>query len=432
MFWNNTFLIYSDESETFSILKTIRHYNLNKQKIQRMKKILLLALASFSNYYFSQSWNLTGNSGTNPTTDFIGTTDNQPLVFKINGSEKMRLSSNGRLVFYDVHSQTWSYNLYIGGGNEVPSNNPAGINYANVAVGLGSMSSNTTGSSNTALGYNTMTNSTSGSGNLALGINAMQFSVTANNNVAVGLNNLGGMVSGEFNTAVGFAALRAWGSTASVPLIGNTAVGKAALLRLIDGNYNTVLGQNSFMNTTKGNYNIAIGSNNVPDAQNASGNIYIGNNLIPINPQPSNELNIGNWIVGNNGTIGIGQFISPLPADGSTQDGNKYKLFVKDGIRTEKVKVDVSSANGWADYVFKKDYKLNSLESVEKHIEEKGHLPNIPSAKEVKENGINLGEMDAKLLEKIEELTLYVIQLNKDVEQLKEENKEFKKTINSK
>ncbi|MDN5480947.1 MAG: hypothetical protein L0G30_05155 [Chryseobacterium sp.] len=341
----------------------------------------------------------------------------------------MRLSPNGRLVFYDIHSQTWAYNLYIGGGNEVPSNNPGGINYANVAVGLGSMSSNTTGSSNTALGYNTMTNSTTGTGNLALGINAMQLSVNASNNVAVGLNNLSGMVNGEFNTAVGFMALRAWGSTASVPLIGNTAVGKTALLRLLDGNYNTVMGQNSFMNTKKGNYNIAIGSNNAPDAENAAGNIFIGNNLVPVNPQPSNELNIGNWIVGNNGTIGIGQFTNPLPANGSTSDGTKYKLFVKEGIRTEKVKVDIASANGWADYVFKKDYKLSTLDAVEKHIEEKGHLPNIPSAQEVVKNGINLGEMDAKLLEKIEELTLYVIQLNKGFKQLREENKELKKTI---
>jgi hypothetical protein len=391
-----------------------------------MKKTLLFTLVSLSHFYFSQSWNTTGNSGTNPATDFVGTRDNQPLIFKINGSEKMRLSPSGRLVFYNINSQTWAYNLYIGGGNEVPSDNPTG-SYANVAVGLGSMSSNTTGSSNTALGYNTMTNSTIGIGNLALGINAMQFSVDASNNVAVGLNNLSGMVSGEFNTAVGFQALRATGSTASIPLIGNTAVGKTALLRLIDGNYNTVLGQNSFLNTKKGNYNIAIGSNNVPDAENAAGNIYIGNNLLPVNPQPSNELNIGNWIIGNNGTIGIGQFTTPLTADGSTPDGTKYKLFVKDGIRTEKVKVDIASANGWADYVFNKGYKLLSLSDVEKHIDEKGHLPNVPSADDVVKNGVNLGEMDAKLLEKIEELTLYVIQLNKDVKKLEEENKQLKR-----
>ncbi|REC49017.1 cell wall anchor protein [Chryseobacterium pennipullorum] len=83
-----------------------------------------------------------------------------------------------------------------------------------------------------------------------------------------------------------------------------------------------------------------------------------------------------------------------------------------------EVKADV-----WADYVFKKDYQLKSLDEVEKHIAEKGHLPNIPSAEEVLKNGINVAEMNARLLEKIEELTLYSIQQNK---QLQEENKVLK------
>lgn len=58
----------------------------------------------------------------------------------------------------------------------------------------------------------------------------------------------------------------------------------------------------------------------------------------------------------------------------SCSDCSNYRLFVKDGIKTEKVKVEIASANGWTDYVFEKNYKLNSLESVEKHIEEKGAL----------------------------------------------------------
>ncbi|SFZ93274.1 hypothetical protein SAMN05216324_1053 [Chryseobacterium limigenitum] len=82
----------------------------------------------------------------------------------------------------------------------------------------------------------------------------------------------------------------------------------------------------------------------------------------------------------------------------------------------------------------KNDYKLNSLEEVEQHIQEKGHLPNIPSADEVVKNGINLGEMDAKLLEKIEELTLYSIEQNKQIksqsekiEKLEKQSEELKK-----
>jgi hypothetical protein len=63
----------------------------------------------------------------------------------------------------------------------------------------------------------------------------------------------------------------------------------------------------------------------------------------------------------------------------------------------------------WSDFVFKKDYNLPTLAEVEKHIREKGNLENIPGEKEVLENGISLGEMNAKLLQKIEELTLYSI-----------------------
>lgn len=86
-------------------------------------------------------------------------------------------------------------------------------------------------------------------------------------------------------------------------------------------------------------------------------------------------------------------------------------------------------ANVWADYVFKKDYKLKTLEEVEKHIAEKGYLPNIPSAAEVMEKGINVAEMDAKLLEKIEELTLYSIEQNKRLQLQSEEINELKRQV---
>lgn len=85
--------------------------------------------------------------------------------------------------------------------------------------------------------------------------------------------------------------------------------------------------------------------------------------------------------------------------------------------------------NVWADYVFNKDYQLLNLEEVEKHINKNGHLPNIPSAKEVIEKGINVAQMDAKLLEKIEELTLYSIEQNKQLKSQSEEINELKKQV---
>ncbi|CAL2083193.1 hypothetical protein [Tenacibaculum sp. 190524A05c] len=107
------------------------------------------------------------------------------------------------------------------------------------------------------------------------------------------------------------------------------------------------------------------------------------------------------------------------------------KLAVNGTIHAKEVRVDL---NNWPDYVFESTYKLPTLEEVEQQIKEKGHLPNIPSAEEVEKNGAQLGEMNKKLLEKIEELTLYTIQQEKDnkkmlliIEKLEERISELEK-----
>lgn len=105
------------------------------------------------------------------------------------------------------------------------------------------------------------------------------------------------------------------------------------------------------------------------------------------------------------------------------------KLDVKGTIHSQEVKVDMDN---WSDFVFKKDYSLPTLLEVEKHINENGHLENIPSEKEVLKNGISLGEMDSKLLRKIEELTLYIIDLNKKLEQQNQELNVMKKKLENK
>lgn len=93
-----------------------------------------------------------------------------------------------------------------------------------------------------------------------------------------------------------------------------------------------------------------------------------------------------------------------------------HKLSVNGTIRTKEVIVEAAN---WPDYVFEKEYALPSLHSIEKFINEHGHLPSIPSAKHIEENGQPLGDTQKKMMEKIEELTLYIIQLNKEVELLK-------------
>ncbi|MCJ1806467.1 hypothetical protein [Flavobacterium covae] len=117
--------------------------------------------------------------------------------------------------------------------------------------------------------------------------------------------------------------------------------------------------------------------------------------------------------------IGTDKFVDPV-------DSNKdYKLSVKGRIRAEEVKV----YNTWADYVFAKDYKLRSLDEVDTFIKQNNHLPNVPSAKDITEKGLELGEIAKVQQEKIEELTLYLIQQNKEIQELK---KQLKEVLNKK
>ena len=109
------------------------------------------------------------------------------------------------------------------------------------------------------------------------------------------------------------------------------------------------------------------------------------------------------------------------------------KLAVNGTIRSKKVKVEATS---WPDYVFSKDHKLKSLSELETYIQTNKHLPNIPSAREVENKGQDVGEIQLKLLEKIEELTLYMIEQNKrynlldnKFKRLELENSKLKKEI---
>lgn len=98
----------------------------------------------------------------------------------------------------------------------------------------------------------------------------------------------------------------------------------------------------------------------------------------------------------------------------------EFKLYVSSGIRTEQIKVDFKQS--WPDYVFEKEYQVPSLEETKSYVEQHKHLPGVPSAAEVNQNGINLGQMDAILLQKLEEMTLQMIALNERLKKLEEEN----------
>ena len=102
------------------------------------------------------------------------------------------------------------------------------------------------------------------------------------------------------------------------------------------------------------------------------------------------------------------------------ENGTSVNFRVKASGFVYSREVNVQLSN-FPDYVFDKSYKLQSLESLEKYIALHKHLPNVPSAKEIENNGANLGELSRIQMEKIEELTLYIIALKKEVDALKKE-----------
>ncbi len=108
--------------------------------------------------------------------------------------------------------------------------------------------------------------------------------------------------------------------------------------------------------------------------------------------------------------------------------GNKLVQLENNGLfRTRRIKVD---SVVWADYVFNNDYKLLTLSEIEHYINKYGHLPNIPSAKKIEEDGLDIAEMQKLQMEKIEELTLHLIEMNKEITSIKSENQKLKQDLN--
>ncbi len=106
-----------------------------------------------------------------------------------------------------------------------------------------------------------------------------------------------------------------------------------------------------------------------------------------------------------------------------------YQLYVEEGILTEKLKISLKSTGEWADFVFEDDYTLPGLSEVDHFIQQQGHLPGIPSASEAVEQGLDVVQMNAKLLQKIEELTLYLIDQEKRLAAIEQENQRFRTVI---
>jgi hypothetical protein len=276
----------------------------------------------------------------------------------------------------------------------------------NSASGIYSLTSNTSGGSNTALGTSALRLNTNGSQNTATGHDALYYN-NGFGNTANGYNALFSNTIASYNTAIGGEALsNNIGSS-------NTATGFRSLYSNLSGAGNSAYGFDALYNNNSGIYNIAIGYNAGYQNQAGNRNIFIGNFA------GSSELGSDKLYLANDynktilyGDITTGQVLLGNPNPTGYSFKGTRTLNVLGGILTDSMRL-APSAN-WADKVFHKNYPLKSLHELEKYISANKHLPGIPTASEVQSNGVNVAEMETKLLEKIEELTIYVLELKKE------------------
>ena len=277
---------------------------------------------------------------------------------------------------------TGSDNVFIGfeaGLNTTTSS-------ANIMIGSGAGRTNTTGSSNTFIGPSAGYSNTTGSNNTFYGYHSGRYNTIGNANAFFG------RFSGNSN------------STGS----GNAFFGASSGVSN-NGNYNTYLGAGAG-DINQGSNNVFIGFEAGLNEFTASGKFYLSGDA-------TKTLIYGNFYTGQ---VLMGK---PDPI-GYVFKGNRT-LNVIGGILTDSVRVALIGA--WADDVFNNNYKLRPLSEVEAYIKTHQHLPDIPSEKEVKEQGINVADMNKKLLQKVEELTLYIIELEKKLEAQQQQIKELKK-----
>ncbi len=288
------------------------------------------------------NWSLIGNGETNPTDNFLGTTDNQPLRFKIDNTNAGILAKTYTALGFNAYNTTAT-----GLGNTAIGVGALNVNtsgYSNTAVGFSTLNANSTGGANTAVGSSVLRLNTSGQNNTAIGSIAMQNNSTGIANTALGSSSLTANETGNWNTAIGSGAV-----SANINGDSNTGVGNFALYNNTTGKQNTSLGDNALRRNTTGsnntslgfqsgrnvggNNNITLGSQVLTGVSDADITLYTGDKNIAIGDQlslssrsASNEMNIGNTLYGTsvNNVIGTGKIGINTNAPTTELDVNGY------------------------------------------------------------------------------------------------------------
>jgi trimeric autotransporter adhesin len=316
---------------------------------------------------------------------------------------------------------------------------------------------NAAGSQNSFFGANAGNNTTDGANNTFFGAGTGVYNTLGSNNTFLGLNTGANNRTGSNNVMIGINA--GYDGTATVKNTSyNTYIGNFTGQNT-NANFNTFIGYASGLNNTTGTNNIWVGAyaGGHATVTNNSSCIFIGDQSGPwlgtnhaAPDQVFNNLTnasaigvrarctVSNaMVLGGIGIdavkvgIGIHNPSYPLDVKGlfnlraqlnsptiKVNDRNFLELDEKGEYVLNSFKMKYSDVNQWSDKVFEKKYKLLTIKQLGSYIQQNRHLPNIPSANEVVSNGVRQDELNAKLLEKIEELSLYIISLEKRVSQV--------------
>jgi hypothetical protein len=245
----------------------------------------------------ANAWNLTGNTGTDPNTNFVGTTDTNPLMFRMNNIHSGKIDTLTRNTFLGFRAgqayDASSANLATALGYKALMNSNA---YYNTAVGAIALFNNSTGEGNTAVGANALRTNTTGSYNVGIGTGALNWNADGSFNTALGVNAMLNCSSGSYNVGLGNGALAsnlqgsynvavgALALAASTNSLDNVAVGAYALNANNSGEHNAALGTNAMRNNTTGSFNAASGdeamlANNTGSFNSAFGNKALRGNI---------------------------------------------------------------------------------------------------------------------------------------------------------
>ena len=461
----------------------MRPYNINFILffMKNLFFILLLGALFLGANAQKDPWALTGNSGTT-TSNFLGTTDCNPLIFKTNNTERMRLilnqarlgiGTNNPLAALHLHYQSADVNQC----NDIIVPQDA-LDYMLLRLSTPITGANHSNGFGVAYSRakeiifrqyeqaNFLLEGPGGGltidpdGNIGIGTtipkqklhivdgNIMISKTSAKNISPNGSIFFGADINDQFpngkwgieylnnedNSGYGLNFWRPWnpggGGSFNFGLFladdGNVGVGKNKPLHKLDVNGDIAAKESFVLNEG------AISSLSLGKAYSDNlgwGTSYIGFNAVRNNTTGKWACSAG-YLSNGGGIIyatteGAINFVS-IPNTGVGNPQTLTDAQIKQNIKMQltangklKIKEVEVTLNGWPDYVFETDYPLMNLQETEQYIKENKHLPNVPSAAEVEANGVNLGDMQGKLLLKIEELTLYILDLQKQIDELK-------------